>query len=316
MISSEVQRTLVKSPPELWAELSDPESLSRHLGELGEIRITRSEPEKRVEWESESSSGSVLIKPSGWGTKVTLSVTREVVLPDTPEPISQAQPVLEAEPVVETEPAGEPELAAEEEPPAEPIDEVEGMAAEAQVERAEEPVPTEIASTATIEEPRRGFFARVFGRRKPSRPKTIPPSVDESQLLASTEEASAPSGSPSAHTAPASTTEIPQQATPSAIESLQARFHAEAPPREPAQKEASSEANVQLATDDQPAAEKQQPADGGTPGSVGAEEQTPPADIAAELQAAEEVAVEQVTALLTGVLDRLGAAHHRPFSRS
>ena len=41
MISSEVQRTLVKSPPELWAELSDPAALARHLGELGEIRIVR-----------------------------------------------------------------------------------------------------------------------------------------------------------------------------------------------------------------------------------------------------------------------------------
>jgi hypothetical protein len=42
----------------------------------------------------------------------------------------------------------------------------------------------------------------------------------------------------------------------------------------------------------------------------------PSADIAAEIRAAEEVAAEQVTAVLTGVLDRLGAAHHRPFSRS
>src|SRR5438132_1197186 len=46
MITSEVQRTLVKSPPELWAELSDPTSLARHLGELGEIRITRVDPEQ------------------------------------------------------------------------------------------------------------------------------------------------------------------------------------------------------------------------------------------------------------------------------
>jgi len=44
MISSEVQRTLVKSPPELWAELSDPAALARHLGELGEIKIIRIEP--------------------------------------------------------------------------------------------------------------------------------------------------------------------------------------------------------------------------------------------------------------------------------
>ena len=52
MVSSEVQRTLVKSPPELWAELSDPDALARHLGELGEIRITRVEPEENVEWEA------------------------------------------------------------------------------------------------------------------------------------------------------------------------------------------------------------------------------------------------------------------------
>src|SRR5437660_11480190 len=77
MITSEVQRTLVKSPPELWAELSDPASLARHLGELGEIRITRVDPEERVEWETTGASGSVAIKPSGWGTRVTLTVQHE-----------------------------------------------------------------------------------------------------------------------------------------------------------------------------------------------------------------------------------------------
>ena len=81
MISSEVQRTLVKSPPELWSELSDPAALARHLGELGEIRIVRVEPETTVEWEAENTSGTVSIQPSGWGTKVTLSVTRELVTP-------------------------------------------------------------------------------------------------------------------------------------------------------------------------------------------------------------------------------------------
>ena len=67
MISSEVQRTLVKSPPELWAELSDPDSLARHLGELGEIRITRVEPERTVEWEAADATGKVLLKASGLG---------------------------------------------------------------------------------------------------------------------------------------------------------------------------------------------------------------------------------------------------------
>ena len=31
----EAKRTLVKSPPELWAEVSDVAALARHLGELG-----------------------------------------------------------------------------------------------------------------------------------------------------------------------------------------------------------------------------------------------------------------------------------------
>ena len=46
----EARRTLVKSPPELWAEISDPDSLARHLGAFGEIRITRLEPEATVAW--------------------------------------------------------------------------------------------------------------------------------------------------------------------------------------------------------------------------------------------------------------------------
>lgn len=66
-------RTLVKSPPELWAECSDPGSLARHIGEFGEIRITRLEPETSVSWEAERASGTVEIKPSGWGTRVTLT---------------------------------------------------------------------------------------------------------------------------------------------------------------------------------------------------------------------------------------------------
>src|SRR5882672_6524674 len=86
MISSEVQRTLVKSPPELWSELSDPAALARHLDALGEIRITRTEPESLVEWEADGASGSVQIKPSGWGTKVTLSVNHELRILAEPDP--------------------------------------------------------------------------------------------------------------------------------------------------------------------------------------------------------------------------------------
>ena len=62
-------RTLVKSPPELWAECSDAASLARHLDGFGEIRITRLEPETAVAWEGERARGTVRIEPSGWGTR-------------------------------------------------------------------------------------------------------------------------------------------------------------------------------------------------------------------------------------------------------
>jgi hypothetical protein len=191
MISSEVQRTLVKSPPELWAELSDPAALARHLGELGEIRVTHTEPEKLVEWEATDTSGKVLLKPSGWGTKVTLIAARELAAPEPPP---------EPEPSMEVEPEPEPEPMV-----------------------AEEPEP----------EPHPGFFARFFRRRK----EVVQPEPEQPAII-----------------------EVDEPERP-------------------------QDEDIK--------------------------------DIAAELKAAEEeVAVEEVTAVLTAVLDRLGAAHHRPFSRA
>ena len=81
-----VKRTLVKSPPELWSELSEVERLARHLGAFGEIKITRLEPECTVAWEGEGASGTVSIEPSGWGTKVVLTATIEGEEPPPPEP--------------------------------------------------------------------------------------------------------------------------------------------------------------------------------------------------------------------------------------
>jgi len=223
MVSSEVQRTLVKSPPELWAELSDPTALARHLGELGEIRITRTEPEKTVEWEAPDTTGKVTLAPSGWGTKVTLTVTRE---PAEPAELAElAPPAVPEPPLVDEsppEPEPEPEPLAAEQPQPEPA-----MEAEPESSIAQEP------------QPRPGFFARLFHRRRkelaPLEPEAVEEAVDP-------------------ETGPAVAPEPPQE--------------------------------VQIP------------------------------DIAAELKAAEEVAAEQVTAVLTSVLDRLGAAHHRPFSRA
>src|SRR6476659_10854452 len=93
----EVHRTLVKSPPELWAELSDVESLARHLGEFGEIRITRVEPQTTVIWEGERARGRVELEPSGWGTKVTLIAT-PVAAPTPPVAAAPAPEPVVAEP--------------------------------------------------------------------------------------------------------------------------------------------------------------------------------------------------------------------------
>ncbi len=66
------QRTLVKSPPELWAEVSEQRTLAHRLEAFGEIRITRLEPETSVAWEGNDIRGTVELEPAGWGTIVTL----------------------------------------------------------------------------------------------------------------------------------------------------------------------------------------------------------------------------------------------------
>src|SRR5215216_373979 len=96
------KRTLVKSPPELWEELSEVERLAKHLGAFGEITITKLDPEHTVAWEGEHASGTVSIEPSGWGTKVTL----HAALPDEPEP--EPEPELEPEPEPGPDPEPEP----------------------------------------------------------------------------------------------------------------------------------------------------------------------------------------------------------------
>ena len=73
MENSTAQRRLVKSPPELWAEVSSEDALARRLARFGDIRITRLEPETTVAWEGDRASGTVELEPSGWGTKVTLT---------------------------------------------------------------------------------------------------------------------------------------------------------------------------------------------------------------------------------------------------
>ena len=109
MSEHQVQRRLVKSPPELWAEVSDPESLGRRLDALGEIEITRTEPETTVAWEGENVSGTVVLEASGWGTKVTIEATLdEVEVEAAHEPAPEPEPEAEAKPEPQPEPDPEP----------------------------------------------------------------------------------------------------------------------------------------------------------------------------------------------------------------
>src|SRR5690349_760664 len=135
------QRTLVKSPPELWAEVSDVESLARHLGEFGEIRITRLDPETTVAWEGDRACGTVALEPAGWGTKVTL--TAKLAEQPAPEPpAARPEPVSEPAPVaVEPEPAAaDPEPGAwQSVAEADPEPDASEPAAEAEASEAEAP---------------------------------------------------------------------------------------------------------------------------------------------------------------------------------
>ncbi len=152
---------MVKSPPELWAELSEVESLERHLGEFGDIKITRAEPETTVAWEGENASGTVELEPTGWGTKVT--ITAEVADPELEA--QAAEPVVVAPVSVEPEPVfvePEPVLA---EPDPRPLD----------------PEP-DLRSPEPVAEPkRRGFFARWL-RRDRREPPPAPPEASPSEL--------------------------------------------------------------------------------------------------------------------------------------
>ena len=78
----QAKRTLVKSVPELWAELSDPAALARHLEPFGDVRPVDCDGETLVAWEGEHARGRVVLEPSGWGTKVVLEA--DVARP--PEP--------------------------------------------------------------------------------------------------------------------------------------------------------------------------------------------------------------------------------------
>jgi hypothetical protein len=351
MITSEVQRTLVKSPPELWSELSDPAALGRHLGEFGQIRITRVEPETTVEWEAENASGAVVIKPSGWGTRVILKASRthpavqeapdadapDADAADTDEPAAQApdaQPTADAEsaqpgePTPDLPPPSDPQTA----PDAQPEPEAElphtgGTSPDAasetttapEVERpmlgpathaglahgrglpqepAWEDEPQEDQLGALEPPPRRGFFARLFGRRPRNEQSELERAIDEAPVEPNEED---PVGlEPDQGLDPA-------ESTPAVEDVAGPAEELDAVPT------ALDEEKLAAAPQD---AEETMTGEDGTSRDDHSGDPRQPADGAAELETHDQAAVEEVTAVLTSMLDRLGTAHHRPFSRA
>ncbi len=163
MNEHQASRTLVKSPPELWAECSDASSLTKHLDQFGEIKITKLDPETAVAWEGDRVSGTVRLEPSGWGTRVTLTAA----LDEDPAPEGEDEPAP-APTVVETPPAAVASVPPPSQfPPPEPSPESSA--------RPESDPPPGVALTGPPSRAR-GLLARLLGLLGPRRePPPGPP---------------------------------------------------------------------------------------------------------------------------------------------
>lgn len=82
---TEVERTLVKSPPELWELVDDPELMGRWTEELAqgdsEIRVVVANREdgSRLAWRGVTAGASIAVEleiaEKGWGTAVSIRMT-------------------------------------------------------------------------------------------------------------------------------------------------------------------------------------------------------------------------------------------------
>jgi len=78
---AKAERTLVKSQPELWQLLDEPERMqglmSSLLGRATEIRVVERDPEVKLAWESavadEAGWIGVEMEHKGWGTHVAIN---------------------------------------------------------------------------------------------------------------------------------------------------------------------------------------------------------------------------------------------------
>jgi hypothetical protein len=202
MTEHEASRTLVKSPPELWAECSDAQSLARHLtGSFGEIRITRLEPEETVAWEGTLASGTVRLEPSGWGTRVN----------HTARPAQSAAFASErpADAEASAEPAPEPSAEPVPEPPAEPA-------------RASEPAP---AARTVRHGGLRGLVAGLFRGRPTPAPVAPVPAPSASSAGSSVAPPPAPPSPPARPASPPAPTVEVEAVLGAALDSLGQAHH-------------------------------------------------------------------------------------------
>jgi hypothetical protein len=67
MSTIQLERSLVKSAPELWDDLASEGRLSRWLGE---VRVSAAYPPHRIEWDARRASGVIELESAGCGTRV------------------------------------------------------------------------------------------------------------------------------------------------------------------------------------------------------------------------------------------------------
>ncbi len=82
-------RTLVKSPPELWAEVADPAALETHLKPFGTVCIEATEDERVVRWSAEHAAGTLELEPAGFGTRVRLRAEIAPISEPVPDPVRE-----------------------------------------------------------------------------------------------------------------------------------------------------------------------------------------------------------------------------------
>jgi hypothetical protein len=250
-VEVEARRRLVKSPPELWAELSDEQSLARRLAEFGEIRISRIEPESTVAWEGERGRGTVEIETSGWGTAVLITAV--------PVEDSRAETPVPGPPGTPPTPAPGPPTPAPDPMPQPPTPDPEPPTPGPEPGPPGPPSPGPQISGGEARSS--SFFARLFRRR-------------------------------------AETAEIPPDPSPEPVP----------PPGEPVPEPPPDPAPL---PDPDPLPPPEPLPAHPDPPLPAAGLPSPP-----DAKAPEPLSRERAQEILEAVLDDLGAAHHRPFSRA